>query len=83
MKKNLYHLRNTSFNSPKSLFWGKCGYIWYRCQATALGGAFAAYADDVYAVYYNPAGLTQIKNKQISLGSVNIDPYLKGKKIIE
>jgi len=48
-------------------------------KATALGGAYPAYADDVYAVYYNPSGLTQIKNKQISNGTIIKDPYLKDK----
>jgi len=32
-------------------------------KATALGGAFSAYADDPFATYYNPAGLTQIQKK--------------------
>lgn len=48
-------------------------------KATALGGAFSAYADDVYAIYYNPAGLTQLKTKQISLGAIFIDPHLQAK----
>ncbi len=48
-------------------------------KATALGGAFAAYADDPYAVYYNPAGLTQIKDKVVSVGSMILNPNLKGK----
>jgi len=37
-------------------------------KATALGGAYAAYADDPFAVYYNPAGLTQIEKKTVSMG---------------
>ncbi len=48
-------------------------------KATALGGAFAAYADDPYAAYYNPAGLTQIRDRVASIGSLVIDPYLKVK----
>jgi len=46
-------------------------------KATALGGAFSAYADDVYAVYYNPAGLTQIKDKVLSVGFEVLNPTLK------
>lgn len=42
-------------------------------KATALGGAYTAYADDPYAVYYNPAGLTQIRDKVISVGVHMID----------
>ncbi len=65
--------------SSNTLFAANVDTFGIGAKATALGGAYAAYADDVYAVYYNPAGLTQIKNKQISIGSVMIDPYLKGK----
>ncbi len=35
-------------------------------RATALGGAFTAIADDVHAVYYNPAGLAQVQRKELS-----------------
>lgn len=37
-------------------------------KATAMGGAYSAYADDPYAVYYNPAGLVQIKAPVVSAG---------------
>jgi len=46
-------------------------------KATALGGAFSAYADDPFAVYYNPAGLTQIKRPVLSVGVEVLDPKLK------
>ncbi len=46
-------------------------------KATAMGGAYAAYADDVYAIHYNPAGLTQIKSFTISAGAEYLDPNLK------
>jgi long-chain fatty acid transport protein len=36
--------------------------------ATAQGNAFVAQADDATAVYYNPAGLTQIKGTEIDSG---------------
>lgn len=51
-------------------------------KATALGGAYTAYADDVFAVYYNPAGLTQLNMKQIALGTHVIDPKLEGKNFL-
>ena len=37
-------------------------------RATALGGAYAATADDPFAAYYNPAGLSQIEGKVFSAG---------------
>ena len=46
-------------------------------KAIALGGAFTAYADDPFAAYYNPAGLTQIKSPMISMGAEILDPTLK------
>ena len=36
-------------------------------RPTGMGGAFAAIANDVTAVYYNPAGLTQINYPQVAL----------------
>ncbi len=36
--------------------------------AAGMGGAFVAQADDPSAVYYNPAGLVQLKGTQISAG---------------
>ena len=35
-------------------------------RAPGLGNAFTALADDVYAVYYNPAGLAQLERPQFS-----------------
>jgi long-chain fatty acid transport protein len=37
-------------------------------RATALGGAFAAQADDPFALYYNPAGLSWVKKPNFSMG---------------
>ncbi|MDD2390386.1 MAG: outer membrane protein transport protein [Desulfobacterales bacterium] len=45
-------------------------------KATALGGAFSAYADDPFAAYYNPAGLSQIDHIMISGGVQMLDPSL-------
>jgi long-chain fatty acid transport protein len=40
-------------------------------KATALGGAFAAQADDPFALYYNPAGMSWVKERKFSMG-VNV-----------
>ncbi|MDM8515319.1 outer membrane protein transport protein [Desulfobacterales bacterium HSG16] len=45
-------------------------------KATALGGAYSAYANDPFAVYYNPAGLSQIEGKVIAGGVHMLDPSL-------
>lgn len=37
-------------------------------RATGLGGAFTAISDDPNAVYYNPAGLGQIRQSQLGAG---------------
>ncbi|NOX89905.1 MAG: transporter [Calditrichaeota bacterium] len=43
-------------------------------RATALGGAFIARADDPSAVFYNPAGISQLSGWQISVGTTAIQP---------
>ena len=45
-------------------------------KATALGGAFAAQADNVFAVHYNPAGLMQLKSGAVEAGLTMLDPKL-------
>lgn len=46
-------------------------------KATALGGAYSAYANDPYAVYYNPAGLTQLDSSIFSMGAHMMDPTIQ------
>ncbi len=36
-------------------------------RAPGLGNAFTAIADDVYAIYYNPAGLAQLERPMVSM----------------
>ncbi|MBC8003743.1 MAG: outer membrane protein transport protein [Opitutaceae bacterium] len=40
--------------------------------ATARGNAFAATADNPSAIYYNPAGITQLAGQQFSIGAYSI-----------
>src|SRR3989338_4864777 len=43
----------------------------------SMGGAFVAVADGPEAVYYNPAGLTQIKGTETSIGALSINPEIE------
>ncbi|MBF0452844.1 MAG: outer membrane protein transport protein [Candidatus Magnetomorum sp.] len=45
-------------------------------KATALGGAFAAQADDPFALYYNPAGMSWVTKKKFSMGLQVLIPDL-------
>jgi long-chain fatty acid transport protein len=42
--------------------------------ATGMGGAFTAKADDPTAIFYNPAGITQIEGTRVLLGMTSISP---------
>ena len=46
-------------------------------RGTALGGSFAALATDVSAVYYNPAGLSQMEHSGLMASTMN---YIAGTK---
>jgi len=46
-------------------------------KATSMGGAFVAYSDDPFAIYYNPAGLTQIDTFTVSNGLHMAYPSIK------
>jgi len=49
----------------------------YGTRATGLGGAFDAVSDDTLSpAVYNPAGLTQIKDKRFDLDMIFLRPYL-------
>jgi long-chain fatty acid transport protein len=43
-------------------------------KAISMGGAFVGLADDYSAIYWNPAGLTQIKNTTLALFVTDIIP---------
>jgi long-chain fatty acid transport protein len=67
----------TIFLIANTLFAGNVDTFGIGSKATALGGAYSAYANDPYASHYNPAGLTQIKSFTISVGAEYLDPTLK------
>ncbi len=46
-------------------------------KATAMGEAVSAYADDVFATYYNPAGLTLLDKKVFTAGAMVFDSTCK------
>ena len=46
-------------------------------EAIARGNAVAATADNPSAIYYNPAGITQLKGQEISVGIYAVSPGYK------
>ena len=54
--------------SPTIAFAGAFRIFDQSASATAQGGAFAAQADDPSAIFFNPAGLTQLRGIQTSFG---------------
>jgi long-chain fatty acid transport protein len=46
----------------------------HGARAMALGGAFTGLANDPSAVYFNPAGLTQLKGTRFYFGTTAISP---------
>ena len=55
------------------------GFSIFEQGATAMGmaGAFAAKADDPSAIFFNPAGISQLEDTQISVGLTAIPPGSK------
>jgi len=53
---------------PASLFASGFGYYEHGAKATAMAGAFVGRADDVTAVFYNPAGIAFLEGTHIYLG---------------
>jgi long-chain fatty acid transport protein len=53
----------------------------HGARAMGMGGAFTAVANDVSAIYWNGAGLTQISGTQLMLGTTLISPMSSFKGI--
>ena len=49
----------------------------FGASALAQGNAFVARADDASAIYFNPAGLTQLQRPQLSLGASFVLPSVE------
>ncbi len=49
----------------------------FGAAALAQGNAFVARADDASAIYFNPAGLTQLQRPQLSLGASFVLPSVE------
>ncbi|HOJ86714.1 MAG TPA: hypothetical protein PK103_06935 [Elusimicrobiales bacterium] len=45
-------------------------YTYPGIRATSMGSAFSSIADDVFSMFYNPAGLTQVKDWEVG-SSIN------------
>src|SRR5438128_1869433 len=58
---------------------GSSGYSNQMVGARAMGqgNAFVAEADDPSAVYFNPAGMTQLNSTQLSFGLAGLVPFTK------
>src|SRR5512140_568134 len=56
--------------APTLVFAGAFRVFDQSASGTAQGGAFAAQADDSSAVYFNPAGMTQLSGIQTSAGTL-------------
>jgi long-chain fatty acid transport protein len=55
---------------PAIVFAGAFRVFDHSASGTAQGGAFVAQADDPSAVYFNPAGMTQLSGFQTSAGTL-------------
>ncbi|ALA57817.1 putative Porin [Nitrospira moscoviensis] len=55
---------------PAVTFAGAFRIFDHSASGTAQGGAFTAQADDPSAIYFNPAGMTQLHGVQVSVGTL-------------
>ncbi|MDY0161851.1 OmpP1/FadL family transporter [Desulfobotulus sp.] len=79
MTKRLILFTTTLLLAASTAYAGCVDTFGIGARATSMGGAFSAYADDPFAAYYNPAGLTQIQRPTLAVGVHVIDPDLEVK----
>ena len=84
MNKRLYHFlmtavlaTSTTLNSQHRgdnlAFQGLTQSNQNSVRATAMGGAFTGVSGDIGAIYWNPAGLSDIFGLQVSISAANVD----------
>ena len=56
--------------------------VYYSTRAAGMANAFTGQADDVEAVFYNPAGLPQLTSKVISTSYINYFEGFQGGSIV-
>lgn len=81
MKKQILCLVTALALGAGSAYAGCVDTFGVGAKASAMGGAYSAYADDPFAVYYNPAGLTQIDRTTLAGGVHMVDPSIKLKGV--
>jgi long-chain fatty acid transport protein len=72
MKNSVWAIIMSSVLAPVALFGLGLRVPDQDAEAIARGNAFAATADNPSAIYYNPAGLTQLDGHQLSVGTYSI-----------
>jgi len=55
------------FDAQAKTAWGRIHRGYQSPRALGMGDAFTAVSDDYSAIFYNPAGLSRIKNTQVNL----------------
>ncbi|WP_303851100.1 OmpP1/FadL family transporter [Seleniivibrio woodruffii] len=63
-------------SSAFSAFAGHVDTYGIGSKATSMGGAVVAGIDDPFAVYYNPAAMSNIQQPMLSVGTHLVDPHL-------
>ena len=53
--------------SSSSSFCGNIGFIGAGARSSGMGGAFIAVADDATSIFWNPAGLTHLLEREVSI----------------
>jgi len=67
------------FLAPASVFGNGFDIYEQSAKAVGMGGAVTAQADDPSAIFFNPAGITQLDGTQASLGACFVMPTMSFK----